>query len=173
MIDKKYSISKNDIYAGQVVLVKHVYRYRYLDGTTAIDVDDYQYLRTMLFTFDSTNKADDLLYNSNHYPILNKSDDNDCLRIQNGDIVVRIYYPLKDLLLDYNREYTYKDVKRIKDDYFNGSCYKDNKPLMGTSFEKYAFLDELGSHYPWEVIGNDLKICAFRPSRKEVVKRLK
>ena len=45
---------------------------------------DETFLRTMLFTLDENNHANDLLYNSPHYPIFNISSNEDCLNASIG-----------------------------------------------------------------------------------------
>ena len=73
-------------------------------------------IRSMLFTLDENKHADDLLYDSPHYPVFNISTNEDCL---NSEICIvnnqlsRLYELLK-LFDEYPEEMGYEDILRLR-----------------------------------------------------------
>ena len=85
----------------------------------------------MLFTLDEKRHANDLLYASPHYPILNMSKNEDCL---NEKICICMQtYQLYELLKYYNYPdiIGYKDVLKIRNTFFNCDYILDNCELYG------------------------------------------
>ena len=82
--------------------------------------------RSMLFTLDEKRHANDLLYASPHYPILNMSKNEDCL---NEKICICMQtYQLYELLKYYNYPNTigYEDVLEIRNTFFNYITWNRN-----------------------------------------------
>lgn len=90
------------------------------------------FLRTMLFTLDENNHANDLLYDSPHYPIFNISPNEDCLDspIALTNNVYNLYNFLR--FMKYTEgELEYKDIQKIREKYFNCDFIIDNHKLFG------------------------------------------
>ena len=125
MKNKRYKIDRNKIWIGQVIMPNGIY---VKDGS--LNVESYSSLRSMLFTLNEENLANDLLYNSPNYPILNISNDSCCF---NSVIAVKDAYNLALLLeyFGYDNKLTYGDILRIKRKFFTGTFAKDNCELFG------------------------------------------
>ena len=116
--------------------------------------------RTMLFVLDENNHANDLLYDSPHYPIFNISPNKDCL---NSSIcVLHNTYQLGKVLsyFGYPEQLSYEDIVRIRKHLFNCDFVLDNCELFGryetdphdTSYEVY---DSKGNHRTFNLIKED------------------
>ena len=75
--------------------------------------------RSMLFTLDGNNHADDLLYDSPHYPVFNISPNEDCLSssISVVDDAFELYEVLK--FLGYPEEIGYEEVLNLRKTLFS------------------------------------------------------
>ena len=85
----------------------------------------------MLFTLDENKHADDLLYNSPHYPILNISNNKDCLE---SDICIcHETFQMERFLKDfgYPEELTFDQILEIRKRFFCVSFIVDNCELLG------------------------------------------
>ena len=90
------------------------------------------FLRTMLFTLDENKHANDLLYDSPHYPIFNISSNEDCLGSPIGltNNVYNLYNFLR--FMKYSEsELGYEDILNIRKKYFNCDFIIDNHKLFG------------------------------------------
>ena len=90
------------------------------------------FLRTMLFTLDENNHANDLLYSSPHYPIFNISSNEDCLNASIGltNNVFNLYNFL--CFMKYTESVLgYDDILNIRKKYFNCDFIIDNCDLFG------------------------------------------
>ena len=87
--------------------------------------------RSMLFVLDEEGHANDLLYDSPHYPVLNLSKNEDCL---NQKICICLQtYKLYELLKywGFSDEIGYEDVLRIRNTFFSCDYVLDNCELYG------------------------------------------
>lgn len=113
--------------------------------------------RTMLFILDESLHANDLLYDSPHYPILNISPNEDCL---NSSIcILHNTYQIGEVLkyFGYPEELNYDDIVKIRRTLFNCDFVLDNCQLFGrfetdpheTSYETF---DSKGNHRTFNLI---------------------
>lgn len=137
MENRKYVISRDDVYVGSVVLAHNIYR-RDADvflGTKAgkLDTSCWMPYRSMLFVPNEDQLSNDLLYNSPSYPILNVTADDICLNLGKDSVVVKGVCSLGPLLeyFGYNKELTYADIMRARETFFTGRFAKDNCELFG------------------------------------------
>lgn len=121
---------------------------------------DVSFQRTMLFVLDENNHANDLLYNSPHYPVFNISSNKDCL---NSHIAILHYtYELGKVLryFGYPEQLNYDDIVKIREHLFNCDFVLDNCELFGryetdshqTSYETY---DSNRNHRTFNLIKKD------------------
>lgn len=121
--------------------------------------------RSMLFVLDENKCANDLLYNSPHYPIFNISSDEECLNATIG-ISTYVYQMGKFLkFFGYQEELMYEDIVEIKNRFF-GDFMIDNCELLGryeTERESsgYETFDAYGNHRTFNLRKRDsvLPIC--------------
>lgn len=135
---KKYKVSRDNIYVGEVVRTDRIYRY---EGNTdffrtkpgQLMTGSYLPYRSMLFVPNEKKLANDLLYQSPSYPILNVTDDETCLSLGEKNIVIIDAYNLAALLeyFGYNKELTFEDIMRIINTFFTGRFGMDNSKLFG------------------------------------------
>ncbi|MDD4706296.1 MAG: hypothetical protein PHS24_03705 [Bacilli bacterium] len=138
MKNNNYKVSRKSIFVGELVMAYDIYRYKGLDnlfqtkpGELAISCwDSY---RTMLFTFHSDMKSNDLLYKTKPYPVLNLSNDEMCLTLENESLVIQNACNLNLLLkyFNYKKELTYRDIINIRKIFFSGRFAQDNCELFG------------------------------------------
>lgn len=139
MENRKYLVSRNDVYVGEVInTISGIYR---LDddcgffGAKAgeLDVSCWSSYRSMLFTLNDEKMSNDLLYNSPSYPVLNFTDDNICLGLGDGSTIIKGACCLGELLeyFGYDSELSYKDVVSARNTFFTGRFAKDNCELFG------------------------------------------
>jgi len=116
--------------------------------------------RTMLFILDENNHANDLLYDSPHYPVFNISPNQDCL---NSSIsILHNTYQLGKVLryFGYPEHLSYEDILQIRKFFFNCDFVLDNCQLFGryetdphqTSYEVH---DSKGNHRTFNLIKKD------------------
>ena len=88
-------------------------------------------LRSMLFTLDENNHANDLLYDSPHYPIFDISPDEDCLK--SPICIGHNTYELRELLKydGFSEELGYEDILRIRNTYFTCDYALNNCEFFG------------------------------------------
>lgn len=138
MENKKNVVCRDNIYVGEVVRTNRIYRY---DGEHdlfrtkpgQLSTGPWISYRSMLFVPNEERLSDDLLYRSPSYPILNVTDDETCLNLNEGSIVVKDACNLAALLkyFGYDKELTYEDIIQIRKKFFNGRFGKDNCELFG------------------------------------------
>ena len=129
MKDKNYRVNRDDIYVGLVVRTDIIRRY--FDGT--LNTGSYDICRSMIFVLDEKNRANDLLYNSGRYPVLNYTDEDVCMRLDANSILVKKVLNMSSILehFGYGEELSYKDILEIKKRFLNGKFALDNCELFG------------------------------------------
>lgn len=148
MENKKYKVSRDNIYIGEVVSTDSIRRLNtnmFHQKAGQLDVGVWKSYRSMLFVPNVENLADDLLYNSPNYLALNITDDEKCLSLKGNFVVIRDAYNLAPLLeyFGYNKELTFEDIIKIRKTFFTGRFGMDNSELFGmeefipTSFKVY------------------------------------
>lgn len=138
MENRKYMVSRDNIYVGEVVRVDKIYRY---EGDTdffrtkpgQLDTGSWFSYRSMLFVPNEKKLSNDLLYRSPSYPILNVTDDKTCLGLGEKSIVIKDACNLAALLeyFGYNQDLTFEDIMRIRKTFFTGRFAMDNCELFG------------------------------------------
>ena len=138
MENKRYIVSRSDIFVGSVVKTDSVRRYEgkndfFLTKPGQLSTGSYREYRTMLFVPDHNKFANDLLYNSPNYTALNVSDDAISLATPKDSIIVKDCYNLAELLayFEYPEELGYQHVLEIKKNFFSGHFAMDNCELFG------------------------------------------
>jgi len=138
MKNKKYVVSRDDIYVGEVVRTDSICRnegdrnfFRIKPGQLYTGV--WRSYRSMLFVPDEQKLSNDLLYNTPNYPILNVTDDETCLNLGKKSIVLSDAYNLAVLLeyFGYKKDLSYEDIIKIHDTFFTGRFGMDNSKLFG------------------------------------------
>lgn len=203
MKNNEYTVLRNNIYVGEVIRPYNIYRY---EGDIAFSktkvgdlyADTCESYRSMLFVLDDNKLANDLLYDSPLYPVLNITDD---MKINDNDIVIRNACNLAILLayFNYGDVLSYNDIVRIRETFFSGRFAKDNCELFGFSemtFDRelssknmrfvkngdnlllsnyFDVLDYMGDNSLFDVIGFwHGRINAFAPEKREGrIKKLK
>ncbi len=136
MKNRNYKVCRDNIYVGQVVKTDNVYQKINTNScpnkSDQLTAGNHHFYRSILFTPNAGNLANDLLYQSPTYPILNITDDKTCLGLENS-IVVTDACNLAPLLeyFRYNKELSYKDLLNIRKQFFTGEFAKDNCELFG------------------------------------------
>lgn len=138
MRNYNYRIRRENIYVGKVVrTIDSIYRNK---GDMVFRIKPGQLLtscwrpyRSMLFVPNEEKLSNDLLYQSPSYPILNITDDETCLKLEEKSIVIKDACNLEALLeyFGYNEDLTYEDIIRIRKIFFTGRYAKDNCELFG------------------------------------------
>lgn len=133
MENRKYKVCRNDVYVGKVIKTSEIYQLSNEDMSERLRAISGVPYRSILFVPDNKDLADDLLYRSPSYPILNLTDDEMCLSLGEESIVVNGACPLAQLLeyYDYPMTLSYEDIKRIRKAFFYGHFAKDNSQLFG------------------------------------------
>lgn len=137
MKNKKYKVCRENIYVGEVVKTRCVYHRGIVGvlntGKGQLDIGSWRSYRSILFTTTEEKLANDLLYNSPNYPILNITDDEICMDFDRSITLVKDAYNLAELLkyFGYNEELTYKDIIKIRKTFFSGKFAYDNCELFG------------------------------------------
>ena len=180
MKDRNYKVNIKDIYVGKVqdidlskLTICHDFPYinfdnneeelrRYFQNKSYLFKKDRNFIeygkgwpchftRSMLFTLDGNNHADDLLYDSPHYPVFNISPNEDCLSssVSIADYAFELYEVLK--FLGCPEEMGYEEVLNLRKTLFSCDYVLDNCRKFGvietdpreTSFE---VCDSSGRH---------------------------
>ncbi len=173
MKTKNYEVNIDDIYIGELVKVKGSIKrfsgksdYFYNDGE--LYLEQWERYRSMLFVLDKNKKANDLLYNSPKYPILNITNDlliKEPLVIQDAySISILKYFLKKDTL-------TYKDLLYLKRKYLNGHFIRNNEVFFKNK-RMYTVIDDLGNRTLKEYFLWREKMNSFKPSKKEYTRKL-
>lgn len=132
-----YSVCRDNIWVGEVIKADNLYLYEGDEPFFNIEpgefmVDNYESYRSILFSLDDNKLANDLLYKTRNYPILNISSKKDCLEAKDS-IVIQDACNLDELIeYFYYPEYlTYDDIVDIRKRFFNGRFAMDNSELFG------------------------------------------
>lgn len=137
MKNREYKVCRDNIYVGEVVRTKCVYNKifnQFLEtDKDKLNIGLYRSYRSMLFVPDEDKLADDLLYDSPHYPILNISDDEKCVGFGDKITVIKEAFNLSELLryFGYQEELTYKDIIEIRKTFFTKKFIYHNSNLFG------------------------------------------
>ena len=138
MENRKYKVSRNNIYVGEVVRTDRIYRYEgdndlFRTKPGQLDTESWFSYRSMLFVPNEEKLSNDLLYRSPSYPILNVTDDETCLGLGEKSIVIKGACNLAALLeyFGYNKDLTFEDIMRIRKTFFTGRFAMDNCKLFG------------------------------------------
>lgn len=168
MEKKDYIVNRKDIYIGEVIKAKGIYR-RITTGNDvagSLDVKNSTIYRNMLFTPTSDKYAYDLLYDTMNYPILNGTDSDYILKYCENNILVRDYYNLNELLeyFCYDDKLSINDVIKIYNTFFTGTFSFDNPELFG---RKRIEADEIEYYIENKIVTDcdSLKRC-----KKEYIK---
>ena len=121
MQKNKYKVDRDKIWIGHVVIIDKVFRHEkecntFFTQLGKLDVTAYTSLRSMLFRVNNEGLAQDLLYDSPNYPILNITNDEICLNLIKRSIAIREAFSLEELLkyFRYDEKLTLKDIIRIR-----------------------------------------------------------
>lgn len=149
MENRKYKVSRDSVYVGTVVRTDKVYRY---EGDTALfrtksgqlATESWFSYRSMLFIPNEEKLANDLLYQSPHYPILNVTEDETCLGLGEKSIVIQDACNLAALLeyFGYSKNLTFEEIKKIRNTFFTGRFAMDNCELFGYKEIKRGIAEE-------------------------------
>lgn len=138
MENRKYTVKRDDIYVGEVIQTSTIYRYNYPDKYSEVSSDKIGVasaygFRSMLFVPNDDLFAEDLLYASPNYPILNMTDDDVCLNLGVDAVVLRDTLCLGPLLeyFGYAEQLGYEDVVKIRKQFFDGTFARENAELFG------------------------------------------
>ena len=138
MENRKYKVSRDNIYVGEVVKTDEIYRYEgdsdfFRTKPGQLKTGSWFSYRSMLFVPNEEKLSNDLLYRSPSYPILNVTDDEICLGLGEKSIVIKDACNLAALLeyFGYNKDLTFEDIMRIRKTFFTGRFAKDNCELFG------------------------------------------
>lgn len=138
MENRKYKVSRDNIFVGKVVKIGRIYRYKRETDSFHTKPDQlytrswFPY-RSMLFVPNEEKLSNDLLYKTPSYPILNVTDDETYLDLEEESIVIKDACNLAELLeyFGYNKNLTYEDIMRIRKTFFTGRFAKNNCELFG------------------------------------------
>lgn len=135
MKNRKYKVCRDNIYVGEVIRTRCVYHNNIVDNTRngELRVDRWRSYRSILFVPNENNLADDLLYNSPNYPVLNITNNEKCLDFDENIILINDACNLSELLkyFGYNEELTYQDILKIRRTFFSEKFLRDNCELFG------------------------------------------
>lgn len=135
MENKNYEVYRDNIYVGEVVKTASIHRLNadmFHQKVGQLDVGVWRTYRSMLFVPNEEKLSNDLLYRSPSYPVLNVTDDEKCLNLEDF-IVIRNAYNLGLLLeyFDYKEYLTIEDIINIRKTFFTGRFGMDNSKLFG------------------------------------------
>lgn len=196
MENRKYKVSRDNIYVGEVVRAHSIYRYEgdtdfFRTKSGQLSISSWFSYRSMLFVPNDEKLSNDLLYRSPSYPILNVTDDETCLNLGEESIVIKDACNLAALLeyFGYHKDLNYEDIMRIRETFFTGRFAQDNCELFGwKSFipgsffgvsesvlprEYWDVLDDRGDNTLMDALQWHEKMNAFAPHKQEgPIKRL-
>jgi len=135
MKNRNYVVCRDSIYVGELIKTSGKYIYRHNDDIdeAQLSVNRWRSFRSMLFVPNENNLSDDLLYKTPSYPVLNITDDETCLSLEEDSMVIHDAYNLGDLLkyFKYEKYLSYEDIIKIRKTFFTGRFAKDNCQLFG------------------------------------------
>jgi len=139
MENKNYKVKRDNIYVGAVVKSNKIFRVTSNNNLfnekigQLVSLGAYWNYRSMLFIPNEKKLANDLLFNSPCYPIINFTDDEFCLSLEEDSIIIKKACNLSQLLkyFGYGEELTYEDILKIRKTFFTGKFAKENCRLFG------------------------------------------
>ena len=158
MTNKNYIVNRDNVYVGEVVEITNnvCRRGSYVDYFNVkkgkLAIYSWMSYRSMLFTVDDNKMANDLLYKTPVYPILNITDDDICLNLKIGSVVLNEAYNLSSILQYFNfngrlfgmEEFIPDDFKAdIIDSDERYKLYKESLKLSSTRQFGYVAKNEL------------------------------
>ena len=182
-----YSVSIDNIYVGKVFKIYGSYNKS--DVERDINKRSYHsFQRHILFSVNEDGLANDLLYNSPEYPIMNITPDDLLVNKTGIDTIIAEPYKISDLLkyLDYNDELTYQDILNIRKNIINKKFLDSNYQLFGLKKKDQGYKVVPNGRFPLDcyyaileacdsssinMVGNfvffGLKEDRFKPSKEE------
>ena len=137
MKSRNYKVHRENIYVGSVVRTNKIYFIKednphMKKETEWLDTETWTLYRNILFVPNDALLADDLLYNSPNYPILNMTDLN-LISLKGNNTVIKDTCNLNEILkyFNFNSELTYEDIIKIRKIFFTGRFAMDNCSLFG------------------------------------------
>lgn len=123
-----YRVKKENIFIGRVV--KPTSKNQIVLESGKLSIYRFVPYRSILFTLDAENLANDLLYNSPKYPALNISSNDSCF---NSEIVIQEGYNLEPLLtfFQFPNYITLQEVITLRKHFFDGTWGFRNCHLFG------------------------------------------
>lgn len=122
---------KKRFMSNRTYLLDKMQKHLEYNGDGFCGVSDYAFSRNMLFTLDQEKHADDLLFDTPHYPVLNISSDEECRK--STILIATATYELYELLkyFGYSEKLGYDDILRIRNTFFNCDYVLDNSSMYG------------------------------------------
>ena len=143
MKNNNYVICRDDLYIGTVIKTnkKNII---IDDKSHRLRVFSFNEYRNILFTPNEIGLAEDLMYASPEYPILNITDTRLFFGYKDDITLIHDIYNLGNLLdyLGYGMYLSYKDIIKIRKTLFNGKFISQNPELFGwqeLNFEDFVF----------------------------------
>ena len=188
MENKNYRINRDEVYFGEVINTGRIYRDISGDienETGKLCAGSYYSYRNILFVPDENNHANDLLYNSPKYPVLNLTHDSEIIYLDGKNTLVQDAVNLAAVLqtFGFKQELTYKDVQLIRHTLLNSQYLKKHCELFGFEEDEWGFHSSFMEHplkdyftvlrnrcdkTLGEAMYHDIKMKPFKPSKKEV-----
>jgi len=137
MENRRYKVCRDNIHVGEVVRTRYIYNKIFNQFLNTeedkLNIGYYRSYRSILFVPTEEKLADDLLYNSPNYPILNISDDERCMDFDDKITIIKDAFNISELLkyYGYNEELTYEDIIEIRKTFFSKKFIYDNIELFG------------------------------------------
>ena len=103
--NRKYVVCRDNIYVGEVIKTDEIHPHEE-KGKKILISSAYYSLTSILFVLNDKGYAEDLIYNSPNYPVLNLTDDQICLNLESDGIVIQVgncYFKLIFDLTDHER----------------------------------------------------------------------
>ncbi len=139
MKSRDYKVCRENIYVGSLVITNKIYFIKednpHMEKKAEwLDTKTCTLYRNILFVPNDELLADDLLYNSPNYPVLNMTDPN-LINFKGDSIIIKDTCNLEELLKYFNfkDELTYEDIIKIRKMFFTGRFAMDNCTLFGYS----------------------------------------
>ena len=155
-----YSVDINNIYIGKVFKIYGSYNKS--DVERDINKRSYHsFQRHMLFCVNEDGLANDLLYNSPEYPIMNITPDDLLVNKTGIDTIIAEPYKISDLLkyLDYNDELTYQDILNIRKNIINKKFLDSNYQLFGLKKKDKGYKVVPNGRFPLDCYYAILEAC--------------
>lgn len=137
MKNRKYIVCRDNVFVGEVIRTGCVFQKDAIgissEKTGMLGVGYWRSYRSILFTLNEANLADDLIYNSPNYPVLNISDNEKCMDFDGRITLINNACNLSELLryFGYAEELTYDDMVKIRNTFFSAKFVYDNCELFG------------------------------------------